>query len=612
MSDRLKTEIGIEPISIRTKEIGGIHDVIRLIHDALNNAIGSDSRGNQVSAGLGQPVILRGSFTDEQLKRLKSATLPYRIEPIIADISKKVKVKEVAKEVVEKHTAKKVTEEELKTLDRKVAAAPFPDRAAYEICSFLHKYLLEGPSEKTHTEGSTSLALVGRQSSSSLVMSTRPDPFSTGEQEDDPNVDYLTYKAEIGSGEKTKLPRMKVDDDQFRITRIFRGKENNVDENGEPTDVLTTRLSKQPKRKKFIDQRLGYTPRTEGVLFLGRIPDHIREAYEIYMDVPEHPIGALHFYRNKPLTRIAFEHMKEIVGRTPLVEKFLDLWKNEEMRYHTNAGAAFDLKRLEAHDPYTKGHSQRVAKLTEIITRKLLQNHYEKTGKWLFSREQFSAVLWAGLLHDVGKLGTRAETLQKKDLLNDEEFKEIREHPDNAKTILLPKRVGRFIRDAAIHHHEKMNGTGYPDGLKGEQIPLIARIVGVADVMDAFLTERDYVRTIKRDHNGNLVGKKQYSWESIKELVNKWTVEKNEYDRGVVDAALSITPEELTDAYGDYKSPSGKKLLLNKNQEGPWEIKKASKQQKPSGLARLREFFNRTKSFFGLNRIRELFGKKSG
>jgi putative nucleotidyltransferase with HDIG domain len=136
---------------------------------------------------------------------------------------------------------------------------------------------------------------------------------------------------------------------------------------------------------------------------------------------------------------------------------------------------------LEAKDAYTRGHSQRVSHYSVQIAREL----------GLHERE-IEAIRLAGILHDIGKIGIRDEILHKAGRLTEEEWKQIRKHPEVSVSILsrIPdlKGILKIIR----HHHEHYNGKGYPSGLAGEQIPLGARILSVTDMLDALISDRPY------------------------------------------------------------------------------------------------------------------------
>jgi putative nucleotidyltransferase with HDIG domain len=136
---------------------------------------------------------------------------------------------------------------------------------------------------------------------------------------------------------------------------------------------------------------------------------------------------------------------------------------------------------LEAKDAYTRGHSQRVSHYSVQIARELGLNERE-----------IEAIRLAGMLHDIGKIGIRDQILHKQGKLTEEEWKQVRKHPEISVSILsrIPdlKGILKIIR----HHHEHYDGKGYPSGLSGEEIPLGARILAVTDMLDALISDRPY------------------------------------------------------------------------------------------------------------------------
>jgi len=136
---------------------------------------------------------------------------------------------------------------------------------------------------------------------------------------------------------------------------------------------------------------------------------------------------------------------------------------------------------LEARDPTTREHSLNVLRYTALITRELglPQNEVEVIGN-------------AAILHDLGKLSISDKILQKDGPLSSEEYREIKQHPESAVQLLQRSRYCRRERELIRHHHERLDGAGYPDGLRGDQIPLGARIIAVADAYDAMRSYRHY------------------------------------------------------------------------------------------------------------------------
>lgn len=136
---------------------------------------------------------------------------------------------------------------------------------------------------------------------------------------------------------------------------------------------------------------------------------------------------------------------------------------------------------LDSKDAYTRGHSERVALFSKRIAEQL--DYQPAAAERLYL---------AGLLHDVGKIGVSDAVLRKPDKLTDEEYDEIKRHPGEGWSILRDLEPMNYVLPGVLHHHEQVNGAGYPDGLAGEQIPLDARIMAVADAYDAMTSDRAY------------------------------------------------------------------------------------------------------------------------
>ena len=140
---------------------------------------------------------------------------------------------------------------------------------------------------------------------------------------------------------------------------------------------------------------------------------------------------------------------------------------------------------IDAKDKYTKGHSSRVAEYSRKIA--------ELAGK---NPIECDEIYYAALLHDVGKIGISRTILNKKGKLSDEEYQVIKEHPDIGAQILSSISESPYLSIGAKSHHERYDGRGYPEGLKGDDIPEIARIIAVADAYDAMTSKRSYRDTI--------------------------------------------------------------------------------------------------------------------
>lgn len=168
----------------------------------------------------------------------------------------------------------------------------------------------------------------------------------------------------------------------------------------------------------------------------------------------------------------------------------LELEKKQKLFIHTTVALA---AAIDAKDHYTHGHTTRVTNLSlEIAT--LLKHKQNKE----LDKKFFEHLHIASLLHDIGKIGISEGILNKEGALNDEERRKMREHPLVGTTILQPIKELDHAILGVKYHHECYDGSGYPEGLKGEQIPLIAAIIAVADSFDAMTTDRPYRRALPK------------------------------------------------------------------------------------------------------------------
>jgi HD-GYP domain-containing protein (c-di-GMP phosphodiesterase class II) len=140
---------------------------------------------------------------------------------------------------------------------------------------------------------------------------------------------------------------------------------------------------------------------------------------------------------------------------------------------------------IDEKDPYTRGHSERVAYYSMVIARHLGMRP-----------EEVEKVHLSGIIHDVGKIGIEDKILRKASALTDEEYEIMKQHPTKGAHILDAVPALKAMAGAGLMHHENVDGSGYPDGLKGDAIPLLGRIVSVADAFDAMTTDRPYSKAM--------------------------------------------------------------------------------------------------------------------
>lgn len=143
---------------------------------------------------------------------------------------------------------------------------------------------------------------------------------------------------------------------------------------------------------------------------------------------------------------------------------------------------------IEAKDPYTKGHCDRLSSYSEALGHRL--------G---LPSEQCIALRRAGVVHDIGKIGVPEHILIKQDSLTDVEWKVMKEHPVTGERICSPLKSFRLVLPIIRHHHEKLDGSGYPDGLRSDKIPLTARVLQITDIYDALVTDRPYRKALAHE-----------------------------------------------------------------------------------------------------------------
>jgi HD-GYP domain-containing protein (c-di-GMP phosphodiesterase class II) len=190
-------------------------------------------------------------------------------------------------------------------------------------------------------------------------------------------------------------------------------------------------------------------------------------------------IGVVSFNMNHIFRRSELRLIISIAEQVNVVITNTDLY-NELERFIVDMVKSL-IQAIEAKDTYTRGHSERVGRYSMLLA--------EKMG---LEKEQKTNLQWAAMLHDVGKIGINEAILNKPGPLTEDEYEQIKSHPIKGHAILNPLEPLTGALPGILHHHERYDGKGYPDGLKGEDIPLLGRIIAVPDAFDAINSSRAY------------------------------------------------------------------------------------------------------------------------
>ncbi len=177
---------------------------------------------------------------------------------------------------------------------------------------------------------------------------------------------------------------------------------------------------------------------------------------------------------------------------------------------------------VEARDPYTEGHCQRLAQYAMALGAQL--------G---VTNDELAALQWGGYLHDVGKIGIPDSVLQKPSQLTGAEYELMKQHTIIGERLCGTLRSLAAVRPIVRHHHKRRDGSGYPDGLRGDEIPLLAQIVGIVDLYDAVTTTRPYRAACPPEH-------------AYEELANEVT--QGRRDKDVVQEFVALGRKGVLDA----------------------------------------------------------------
>jgi|WetSurMetagenome_2_1015567.scaffolds.fasta_scaffold00077_48 response regulator RpfG family c-di-GMP phosphodiesterase len=216
------------------------------------------------------------------------------------------------------------------------------------------------------------------------------------------------------------------------------------------------------------------------------LPDTIRSYIAFPLKTSQRTIGILNLVRLRdkhPFSNVDLEIVNVLASQASISVENVRLYQNIHDNYLKTV-RAFALA-VEAKDRYTHGHSENVMKYTVVIGKRL--------G---LSDAELENVKYAGLLHDIGKIGTSELILNKPGRLTPAEFDEIKKHPTLGSNIIADVPFLRPLVPMVLHHHEFYDGSGYPSGISGEEIPFGARILSVADAYEAMTSDRPYRRSL--------------------------------------------------------------------------------------------------------------------
>jgi HD-GYP domain-containing protein (c-di-GMP phosphodiesterase class II) len=190
-------------------------------------------------------------------------------------------------------------------------------------------------------------------------------------------------------------------------------------------------------------------------------------------------LGMVSFNLREIFRRSELKLLNAVSEQIAVVIANTDLYRDLE-RFVINVVRSL-VNAIEAKDVYTRGHSERVNRYSMLIAKRLgMQGESE------------NYLHWASILHDIGKIAIPEGVLNKPTHLDDPEYELVKRHPEKGHEILGPIEQLIGSLPGILHHHERYDGKGYPQGIKGEEIPLIARIVSVADTFDAITSDRAY------------------------------------------------------------------------------------------------------------------------
>jgi HD-GYP domain-containing protein (c-di-GMP phosphodiesterase class II) len=271
---------------------------------------------------------------------------------------------------------------------------------------------------------------------------------------------------EVASGPVSKALRQVKLNTQYGIA-------GQVARTGQP--IIVNDASRSPNFHKMIDDTTGFATRS---LICAPLATH----HKI--------LGVIEVLNKQDGTEFSEQDLEAVVSVANTAAMAIENTRLHQSILEAYTGTITALAAaIDAKDPYTHGHSQRVMEYSLL------------TGGYLsLDREEMETIEYAAILHDVGKIAVESRILNKPGALDEAEWERVREHPVIGANILRSVPFLEKSSELVLCHHERFNGQGYPNGLKGEDIPLGGRIIAVADAFDTMTTDRAYRPALPVEH----------------------------------------------------------------------------------------------------------------